>query len=106
MTLDYSSETPPRQFTVPPSLLSWVELRSGQVKLFNFRVRLCNLWQYAEAIPQHRPKQHVVCFHHFVRPMKLERNLDGRTRRPAVWLHRDCHVVRWFGRRVVVPMAS
>jgi hypothetical protein len=81
MTLDYSSETPPRPFAVPPSLLSWVQLRSGQVKLFNFRLSLCNLWQYAEAIPQHRPKQHVVCFHHFVRPMKCERNLDGRTRR-------------------------
>ena len=38
MTLDYSSETPLRQFAVPPSLLSWVQLRSGQVKLFNFRV--------------------------------------------------------------------
>ena len=81
MTFDYSSETPPRQFVPPPSLLSWVRLRSGQVKLFNFRVRLSNLWQYADAIPQHRPRQHVVCLHHFDEPMKFERNLDGRTRR-------------------------
>ena len=81
MTFDYSSETPPRQFVPPPSLLSWVRLRSGQVKLFNFRVRLSNLWQYADAIPQHRPRQHVVCLHHFDHPMKFERNLDGRTRR-------------------------
>jgi hypothetical protein len=50
MTLDYSSETPPRQFAVPPSLLSWVHLRSGQVKLLNFRARLSDLWQYADAI--------------------------------------------------------
>jgi AraC family transcriptional regulator len=81
MTFDYSSETPPRQFVPAPSLLSSVRLCSGQVKLFNFRVRLSNLWQYADAIPQHRPKQHVVCLHHFDRPMKFERNLDGRTRR-------------------------
>jgi len=81
MTFDYSSETPPRQFVPPPSLLSSVRLRNGQVKLFNFRVRLSNLWQYADAIPQHRPKQHVVCLHHFDHPMKFERNLDGRTRR-------------------------
>jgi hypothetical protein len=69
MTFDYSSETPPRQFVPPPSLLSWVRLRSGQVKLFNFRVRLSDLWQYADSIPQHRPKQHVVCLHHFDQPM-------------------------------------
>jgi AraC family transcriptional regulator len=81
MTFDYSSETPPGQFVPPPSLLSRVRLRSGQVKLFNFRVRLSDLWQYADAIPQHRPKQHVVCLHHFDQPMKFERNLDGRTRR-------------------------
>jgi hypothetical protein len=81
MTFDYSSETPPRQFIPPPSLLSWVRLRSGQVKLFNFRVKLSDLWRYADAIPQHRPKQHVVCLHHFDDPMKFERNLDGRTRR-------------------------
>jgi LytS/YehU family sensor histidine kinase len=29
----------------------------------------------------------------------------GRARRPAVWLHRNFHVVRRFGRRVPVPMA-
>src|SRR3984893_11872185 len=81
MTFDYSSETPPRQFVPPPSLLSSVRLRNSQVKLFNFRVRLSNLWQYADAIPQHRPRQHVVCLHYFDRPMKFERNLDGRTRR-------------------------
>jgi hypothetical protein len=51
MTLDYSSETPLRQFVPDPSLLSWVRLRSGQVKLFNFRVRLSNLWQYADGFP-------------------------------------------------------
>ena len=81
MTFDYSSETPPRPLVPPPSLLSWVRLRSGQVKLFNFRVRLSDLWQFADAIPQHRPKQHVVCLHHFDQMMKFERNLDGRTRR-------------------------
>ena len=81
MTFDYSSETPPREFVPPPSLLSSVRLRGGQVKLFNFRAKLSNLWQYADAMPQHRPKQHVVCLHHFDRPMKFDRNLDGRTRR-------------------------
>lgn len=81
MTFDYSSETPPREFVAPSSLLSCVRLRSGQVKLFNFRAKLSNLWQYADAMPQHRPKQHVVCLHHFDRPMKFDRNLDGRTRR-------------------------
>src|SRR6201993_3821000 len=81
MTFDYSSETPPREFVSPPCLLSRVRLPSGQVKLFNFRAKLSNLWQYADAMPQHRPKQHVVCLHHFEHPMKFERNLDGRTRR-------------------------
>src|SRR5258707_4939157 len=71
---------PEFKFVPPPSLLSCVRLRSGQVKLFNLRVRL-NLWQNAYSIPQHRPKQHVVCLHHFDRPMKFDRNLDGRTRR-------------------------
>jgi len=80
MTFDYSSETPPRELVPSASLLSCVRLRSGQVKLFNLRVRL-NLWQNAYSIPQHRPKQHVVCLHHFDRPMKFDRNLDGRTRR-------------------------
>jgi AraC family transcriptional regulator len=51
------------------------------VKLLNFRARLLDLWKSADAIPLHRPKQHVVCLHHFDRPMKLERNLDGRNRR-------------------------
>jgi AraC family transcriptional regulator len=81
MTFDYGSETPPREFVSPPSLLSSVRLRSGQVKLFNFRAKLSDLWQIADAIPQHRPKQHVVCLHHFDQPMKFDRNLDGRTRR-------------------------
>jgi AraC family transcriptional regulator len=81
MTFDYGSETPPLEFVVPPSLLSCVKLRSGQVKLFNFRAKLSNLRLIAEAVPQHRPKQHVVCLHHFDQPVKLDRNLDGRTRR-------------------------
>jgi AraC family transcriptional regulator len=81
MTFDYGSETPSREFVSPPSLLSSVRLRSGQVKLFNFRAKLSDLWQIADAIPQHRPKQHVVCLHHFDRPMKFDRNLDGRTKR-------------------------
>ena len=81
MTLDYASETLPPEFVLPPSLLSCVKLRSGEVKLFNFRVNLRDLRQNAHAIPQHRPKQHVVCLHHFDRSMKFERNLDGRTRR-------------------------
>jgi AraC family transcriptional regulator len=37
--------------------------------------------QIADAIPQHRPKQHVVCLHHFDSTVKLDRNLDGRNRR-------------------------
>ena len=82
MTVDYASESPPREFVAPPpSLLSCIGLRSGQVKLFNFRAKLSDLWQIAEAIPMHRPKQHVVCLHHFDRAMKLERRLDGRKRR-------------------------
>jgi AraC family transcriptional regulator len=81
MTVDYASETPPREFVAPPpSLLSCIGLRSGQVKLFNFRAKLSDLWQIADAIPMHRPKQHVVCLHHFDRAMKLERRLDGRKR--------------------------
>ena len=71
----------PMQLIAPtPSLLSCVRLRSGQVKLFNLQVKL-NLWQNADAISQHRPKQHVVCLHHFDRAMKFDRNLAGRTRR-------------------------
>jgi AraC family transcriptional regulator len=81
MTFDYGSETPPREWVPPPSLLSCVRLRGGQVKLFNFGAKLFNLWKYAEAIPLHRPKQHVICLHHFDRPMKFDRNLDGRTKR-------------------------
>jgi AraC family transcriptional regulator len=51
------------------------------VKLLNFRARLLDVRQAANAIPLHRSKQHVVCLHHFDRPIKLERNLDGRNRR-------------------------
>ena len=76
----YEYGQPEFKFVPFPSLLSCVGLRSGQVKLFNLRVRL-NLWQNAYSIQQHRPKQHVVCLHHFDRPMKFDRNLDGRTRR-------------------------
>jgi len=83
MTFDYGSETPPRDLVPPPSLLNCVWLRGGQVKLFNFRAKLSNLWKYAEAIPLHRPKQHVICLHHFDRPMKFDRDLDGRTKREA-----------------------
>jgi AraC family transcriptional regulator len=73
MTFDYG-------FECTPLLLSCVQLRSGQVKLFNLLLKL-NQWQNADAIPLNRPKQHVVCLHHFVRSMKFDRNLDGRTRR-------------------------
>ena len=71
MTFDYGSERP----------LSCVRLRGGQVKLFNLRAKLSKLRQNAFAIAQLRPKQHVVCLHHFDRPMKFYRNWDGRTRR-------------------------
>lgn len=81
MTFDYGSDTPPRDLVPPPSLLNCVRLRGGQIKLFNFRAKLFNLWKYAEAIPLHRPKQHVICLHHFDRPMKFDRDLDGRTKR-------------------------
>jgi AraC family transcriptional regulator len=81
MTFDYGSETPAPLYTSTSNLLSCVRLRTGRVKLFNFRARLLSLQQTAEGIPQHRPKQHVVCLHHFDRPMKLERHLDGRNRR-------------------------
>jgi AraC family transcriptional regulator len=83
MTFDYSSETPAPLYASPSCLLSCVRLRSGRVKLFNFRARLSDARQRAEAIPQHRPKQHVVCLHHFDRQMKLERHLDGRNRRES-----------------------
>ena len=75
MTFDYGSETPAPLYTSPSFLLSCIGLRSGRVKLFNFRARLSDLSQRAEAIPQHRPKQHVVCLHHFDRPMKLNRSV-------------------------------
>jgi AraC family transcriptional regulator len=81
MTLDYGSAVSPYQVAAPHSWFSCVGLRNGQVKLLNFRARLLDLRQSAEAIPSHRPKQHVVCLHHFDKPMKLERNLDGRNRR-------------------------
>jgi AraC-like DNA-binding protein len=72
MIFDYGSECTP--------LLSCIQLRSGQVKLFNLLLKL-DQWQNAEAIPLNRPKQHVVCLHHFERSMKFDRNLGGRTRR-------------------------
>jgi AraC family transcriptional regulator len=81
MILDYGSAVPPYQVGAPHSWFSSVGLRNDQVKLLNFRARLLELQSSADAIPLHRPKQHVVCLHHFDRPMKLERNLDGRDRR-------------------------
>ncbi|MBV8225535.1 MAG: helix-turn-helix transcriptional regulator [Verrucomicrobia bacterium] len=81
MTLDYGSAVSPYQVAAPQSWFSCVALQNGQVKLLNFRARLLELRPSAEAIPLHRPKQHVVCLHHFDRPMKLERSLDGRNRR-------------------------
>ena len=81
ITFDYGSEAPPLEFVPPPSLLSCVRFGGGQVKLFNFRAKLADLWRYGDAMPQHRPKQHVVCLHHFDRPTKFERSLDGCTRR-------------------------
>jgi len=80
MTLDYGSAVSPYQVTAPHSWFSSVGLRNGQVKLLNFRARLRDLRPSADAISLHRPKQHVVCLHHFDQPMKLERNLDGRSR--------------------------
>ena len=81
MTLDYGSAVSPYQVSAPHSWFSCVGLRNGQVKLLSFRARLFDIQQSADAIPLHRPKQHVICLHHFDRPMKLERNLDGRNRR-------------------------
>jgi len=81
MTLDYGSAVSPYQVAAPHSWFNCVGLRNGQVKLLNFRARLLDLRSSAAAIPEHRPKQHVVCLHHFDRPMKLERSLDGRNRR-------------------------
>jgi len=51
MTFDYGSEC-------NPHLLSCVQLRSGQVKLFNLLLKL-DQWENADAIPLNRPKQHV-----------------------------------------------
>jgi AraC family transcriptional regulator len=81
MTFDYGSETPPREFVNPPTLLKSIGLPRGQVKLLNFRAKLSDVWQCADALPLHHPKQHVVCLHHFKEPMKFDRSLDGRTRR-------------------------
>src|SRR6266403_1111498 len=77
---------PEFKFVPSASLLSCVRLRSGQVKLFNLRVRL-NLWQNAYSIPQHRPKQHVVCLHHFHRPMTRNGSCRSVTSfsSPAIW---------------------
>jgi len=81
MTFDYGSETPPREFVSPPSLLSYIRLRNGQVKLLTFRTKVFNVRQFLQAMPLHRPKQHLICLHHFEQPLKFERNLDGRRRR-------------------------
>ena len=81
MTLDYGSAVTPYQVAAPHSWFSCVGPRNGQVKLLNFQAKLFDVRQRADAIPMHRPKQHVLCLHHFDRPMKLERNLDGRNRR-------------------------
>lgn len=81
MTLDYASAVSPYQAAAPYSRFRCVGLRDGQVKLLNFRARLFDIQQSANAIPLHRPRQHVICLHHFDRPMKLERNLDSRVRR-------------------------
>ena len=112
MTLDYGSTVSPYQLVAPPSLLSSVGLRNGQVKLLNFQARLFDVRQSADAIPLHRPKQHVLCLHHSDRPMKLERNLDGRNRRETTgkgdiaFLPADAPAMLRFGRddpeRVIV----
>ncbi|HXL27422.1 MAG TPA: helix-turn-helix domain-containing protein [Chthoniobacterales bacterium] len=81
MTFGYSLRLSPSVCAVAPSYLSSVQLHNGQVKLMNMQVRLVDLLQIADAIRQHRPKQHVVCLHHFEQPVKFDRNLDGRTRR-------------------------
>jgi len=104
MTLDYGSTVSPYQLVAPPSLLSSVGLRNGQVKLLNFQARLFDVRQSADAIPLHRPKQHVLCLHHFDRPMKLERSLDGRNRRETTgkgdiaFLPADAPAMLRFGR--------
>jgi AraC family transcriptional regulator len=80
MTLDYGSAAFSPYLVAPPALLSSIAPRNAPVKLFNFRARLSDLRPGADAVPLHHPKQHVVCLHHFERPLKLERNLDGRNR--------------------------
>ena len=80
MTFDYGLYTA-CEVVRPPVLLSSAQLRSEQVKLLNLRTGVFDLWQNADAIPQHRPRQHLVCLHHFDQPMKFDRKLDGRTRR-------------------------
>ena len=104
MTLDYGSAVSPYQVAAPQSWFSCVGLQNGQVKLLNFRARLLDLRPSAEAIPLHRPKQHVVCLHYFDRPMKLERSLDGRNRREnsakgdIAFLPADAPAMLRFGR--------
>jgi hypothetical protein len=77
MTVDYSSEGRMREFGPPLSLASCVQLRGGQAKLFHLRVNLLHLREMAYAMPQHRPKQHVVCVHH-KRPADPIRSASGR----------------------------
>jgi AraC family transcriptional regulator len=81
MTLDYGTAAFSPYLVAPPSLLNSLGSGGGRVQLFNFQARLSDLWQSANAVPPHHPKQHVLCLHHFDRPVKLERNLDGRNRR-------------------------
>src|SRR5215469_18800116 len=103
MTLDYGSAVSPYQVAAPHSWFSCVGLRNGQVKLLNFRARLLDVRLAANAIPLHRSKQHLVCLHHFDRPIKLERNLDGRNRREnsakgdVAFLPADAPVMVRFG---------
>ena len=88
MTFDYGSETPPREFVSPPSLSSCIRLRSGHVKLLNFRGKLFNLRQCMEAIPLHRPKQHMVCLHRRWRITHLKSDDEPNS---IVWLLRRFH---------------
>jgi len=81
MTFDYGAETLPSEFANPPTLVRCIRLPAGQVKLLNFQAKLSDIWQCADALPLHQPKQHVVCLHHFNESMKFDRSLDGRTRR-------------------------
>src|SRR6202022_3948066 len=77
MTFDYGSETPPHEFVSPPSLLSSVRLRSGQVKLFNFRAKLSDLWQIADAIPA-APSKAACRLPSSLRPTNEIRSKFGR----------------------------